>query len=83
MKQSPQEKSLTKEFSLTKEETSNLGFRHAVIEYLTQVITADITAYTKYNILPRLSIKDKNFTINKDNTVLTLVGGEDDSAKAK
>jgi hypothetical protein len=81
MKKSPQEKSSTKTFSLTADETANIDSRQSLIkqyQYLIHVINADIQAYIEYGPVVRLGIQGKNRVLSADNTTLKLVGGEDE-----
>ncbi|MCR4290500.1 MAG: hypothetical protein NUV86_09610 [Candidatus Scalindua sp.] len=70
-----------KTFSLTTEETGNLDARISMMrpyDYVMHLILEDIENYKRFVIAKRLGVEGKNFTISKDNKVLTLVGGEDE-----
>lgn len=75
-----------KTFNLTVEETGNLDARVSVMrpyDYVMHLIMEDIENYKRFVIAKRLGIEGKNFTISKDNKVLTLTGGENDPAPSK
>lgn len=74
MKKNQQEKSSTKEFSLTPDETSNIESRQAVIkqyQYLIHVINADIEAYTNFVVCKRCGVPEgTKYSITPDNKKL-------------
>lgn len=69
-----QEKSSTKEYSLTPDETSNIDSRQSIIkqyQYLIHVINKDIEAYTNFVVCKRCGVPEGvKYQITPDNKKL-------------
>jgi hypothetical protein len=76
-----------KKYFLSKDEKVQLEGRYAIVrqrQYELRCINMEIQSYIRYSILERLGIgQDKNYILSKDNTYITLPGGEDDPVKTK
>lgn len=68
--------SLTKKYSLTEDETSNIDSRQTKIkefQYFIHIINADIQAYMNFVVCKRLSIPEgAKFSLSEDNKTLEL-----------
>lgn len=60
------QKKSPKKYHLTEAETSNIKFRRAVLDFISQAVHEEMGRYLDQTVLPRLDLKDKKIEISED-----------------